>query len=400
VSSPPLDPPIYRPFARLAYGALLALGTPLGLWVAGGRVTASLVWLHAGVQLFVFFATLIVGVAQHLLPRFTGRPVRASRLAPWMLGALVGALILRVVGAAWPPAAIAGAALHAAAFGTFAGWVWRALGDTPLHLLRVQLTLASAWLGAAAALEASLRGVGGGVPSAAGMHVVYAMALHGGVLGWVLGVLLRAGPMFVRDWAVPGLLARATPWALAVSVALAALGAGGLVGAARLADLLALGTVAAALVGAGALHRARGGLPMLSRSAPEARIFRVAVGSAVGGAALSLVALVLGAAAPRSLTDAIRHLLAIGVIGAVVIAMTFRLVPVLEGRPLPWPALRAVALWSLTAAVLVRTAQGWLPAGAREVAGVLAFVAFACPAVALVPGVSGASGRASTADRT
>jgi hypothetical protein len=400
VSAPPLDPPIYRPFARLAYAAMLALGTPLGLWVAGGGVTASLVWLHAGVQLFAFFATLIVGVAQHLLPRFTGRPVHASRLAPWMLGALVGALVLRVVGAAGPPAAIAGAALHAAAFGTFAGWVWRALGDTPLLLLRVQLTLASAWLGAAAALEAALRGVGGGVPSAAGMHVVYAMALHGGVLGWVLGVLLRAGPMFVRDWAVPGRLARATPWALAASVALAALGAGAPVVAARLADVIALGTVAAALVSAGALRRARGALPMLSRSAPEARIFRVAVASALVGLVLALGALARGADAPRLLTDAIRHLLAIGVIGAVVIAMTFRLVPVLEGRPLPWPVLRAVAFWALTGAVLLRSAQLWLPDGARELAGILAFVAFACPAVALVPGVSGASGRASMADRT
>jgi uncharacterized protein involved in response to NO len=95
---------------------------------------------------------------------------------------------------------------------------------------------------------------------------------------------------------------------------------------------------------------------MLSRSAPEARIFRVAVVSALGGVALSFWALSLGAEAPRALTDAVRHLLAVGAIGAVVIAMTFRLIPVLEGRPLPWPALRGVALWTLAGAVALRTA--------------------------------------------
>lgn len=376
---------MYRAFARLAFASMLLLGAPLGVWMAGGRASAQAIWLHAGAQLFGFFATLIVGVAHHLLPRFSGRPVRATMLTPWLLGALVLALLLRLAGLAWPPAAAVGALSHGAALAAFAAWVWRALDPPPLRLLRAQLALSTLWLAGAGVLEAWLRAHGGGVPDARFMPLVYAMALVGGALGWVLGVLLRAGPMFVREWRVPPWLARATPWALALAVSLAGLAAaGGPAVAARASDALALATAASVVLAAGALRRAHGALPMLSRSLPEARIFRVAAASALAGAGLSVVALGLGAEAPRALTDAIRHLLAIGVLGAVVIAMTFRLIPVLEGRPLPWAPLRTIALGALIAAVVLRTAQGWLPAAWREASGVLAAVAFACPAAGLV----------------
>jgi hypothetical protein len=199
--------------------------------------------------------------------------------------------------------------------------------------------------------------------------------------------------MFVRDWRVPSWLARVIPAALASSIGLAA--AAGLFARTSWAPWLGRGsdagaflTLAVAVVAAGALRRSRGALPMLSRSLPEARIFRVAVASALGGGALSLWALALGPGAPRALTDAIRHLLAVGVIGAVVVAMTFRLVPALGGRPLPWPALRHVALWALTAAVALRTAQAlpW-PGGHGPlvvVSGVLVWIALACAATGLM----------------
>jgi hypothetical protein len=401
---PPLDPPVYRPFARLAFASVLLLGAPLGVWMAAGHAPAQAIWLHAAVQLFGFFATLIVGVAHHLLPRFAGRSAGASTLTPWLLAGLVAALVLRVAGVALGFGAAAGAAVHALVFAALAGWVWRALDPPPLRLLRAQLTASSAWLAAAAALEAWLRVRGTGLPDAAGMQVVYAMALIGGVIGWVLGVLLRAGPMFVRDWRVPPALARATPWALALSIALVAAPALGApsewtAALARAGDIVAFAAVAAAVATAGTLRRARGALPMLSRSVPESRIFRVAVASALAGVVLSVWALALGAEAPRALTDAVRHLLAIGVIGAVVVAMTFRLIPVLEGRPLPWPALRGVALAALTASVVVRTAPALLPAGwpgaASLVAasGVLAWIAFACAGIGLVGDPRAAAGR-------
>ncbi|MBI1963506.1 MAG: hypothetical protein HYS37_09050, partial [Candidatus Rokubacteria bacterium] len=68
----PPEPPLYRPFALLAFGATLCAGTPVGLWLlvwlyAGGPA-AGPAWrlLHAEVQILGFFATLIPGVAQHL----------------------------------------------------------------------------------------------------------------------------------------------------------------------------------------------------------------------------------------------------------------------------------------------------------------------------------------------
>jgi hypothetical protein len=396
---PSLDPPVYRPFALLAFAAIVLLGAPLGMWLLmrPAGVAAALIWLHAAVQLFGFLATLIVGVAHHLLPRFTGRAVRRTMLTPWLFAGLAAALVLRVAGALSPAAggasvaSVGGALVHTITFAAFAAWVWRTLDPPPLRLVRVQLALSSAWLAAAAALETWLRVRGGGVPDAARMQVVYAMALAGGVLGWVLGVLLRAGPMFVRDWRVPAPLARATPWALAVSVGLTAASAGGAPSAvARAADLLAATTVATAVLAAGALRPSRRALPMLSRSVPEARIFRVAVASSLAASLLALWALVLGPDASRALTDAIRHLVAIGVVGAVVIAMTFRLIPPLEGRPLPWPVLRTVALWTLAGALVLRTGQVLVPLGWDAVtplvaaSGVLAWAAFACAGLSLV----------------
>lgn len=407
----PVEPPVYRPFALLAFASVLFVGAPLGVWMALGGAPAQVIWFHAAVQLFGFFGTLIVGVAHHLVARFTGRAVRATALTPWLLCGLAAALALRAGGVAWSvatgataSAVVAGAVLYALTFAAFAGWVWRVIDPPPLRLLRARLTVASAWLAGAAALEAWLRAGGGGIPDAARMQVVYAMALIGGVLGWVLGVLLRAGPMFVRDWRVPPALVHVTPWALGIAVALHAVAAFAVESPptasvlARVGDLVAWTTLAAVIPVAGALRRSHGALPMLSRSVPESRIFRVAVASALAGCALSAWAAYLGPDAPRRLTDAVRHLLAIGMIGSVVIAMTFRLIPALERRPLPWSVLRTVALWSMVAGVALRTAHGIgvfesLPPGAPTAAsGAVVWIAFACVGVSVVARRSGRPG--------
>ena len=121
------EPPVYRPFALIALAATLVVGTPLGTWMlarlhwGGGPVSAECVWLHAHLQAFGFFGTLIVGVAHHLVPWFAGRPVTVTPLAPWLAGALGAALGLRIAGAAAGVAmlAVAAALLQALAFGLF-----------------------------------------------------------------------------------------------------------------------------------------------------------------------------------------------------------------------------------------------------------------------------------------
>jgi hypothetical protein len=411
----PVEPRLYRPFALMAFGATVLVGTPLGVWLLArlhlGAPALSVEWLllHASVQVFGFFGTLIVGVAHHLLPRFTGRPVVASALTPWLAGLLAAGLVLRaaavVVGLA--PLSAAGALAHATAFTLFAGWVWRALDPPPLARLRRHLTLSSAWLALACVFELAIRirafADGLPVPDPALMRAAHSIALLGGVIGWVIGVLLRAGPMFVSGWQVPRALVAVVPWGPALAVALsAATLVGGPIAAialARLADLAALGTVMALVVSAGALRRAGRTLPMLSRSPEETRIFRLGVVSAlVGAPAAAGLAFAAGSALPHhALADALRHLVTVGFLSSLVVAMTFRLIPVLEGAALPWPGLRNLAFTALLASVLLRTAQGLVMSGwpglgpAVVFSGALAWIALIAVAANLVTATAVAS---------
>lgn len=61
-----------------------------------------------------------------------------------------------------------------------------------------------------------------------------------------------------------------------------------------------------------------------------------------------------------------------GFLTSVVAAMTFRLIPVLEGTPLRWPWLRGVTFWALLAAVILRTSQAAVGVGGRPLAHAVA----------------------------
>lgn len=412
-----MEPPVYRPFALLAFAAMLGVGTPLGvamlawLYLGGPAVRMELVLLHAHVQIFGFFATLIPGVAPHLLARFTGRPLAPHPVHAGLAAALGAALALRVAGAAadLPLAVLTAALLQAVAFGLFGLRVWRALDPPPLAPLRLHLTLATAWLAAGCAVEAGLRATalaaGLALPDVGALRAVNAMGIFGGIVGWILGVLLRAGPMFVADWRLPGALVRAVPLLLAGAVVLAVVGEAGALEsgeiAARAGDALALVTIGAVMAAGGAFRRPGPSLPMLSRSPAEARLFRLAAGAvpvAVAGAALA-TALAARGEPTRVVADAVRHLLTVGVLTTVVVAMAFRLIPVLEGRPLLWPAARAAAFWLLLAAVVLRSGEVLVSAGlvalapAVALSGVLAWLAVAGVAANLVAAILSAPRR-------
>jgi hypothetical protein len=399
------EPPVYRPFALLAFGSTVLVGTPLGvrmlawLYLGASAVTVDTLLLHAHLQTVGFFGTLIPGVAHHLVARFTGRPTTATRATPWIAGLLGAGAGLRVA-CTWVPAPgglAAAAALESIAFALFGAWLWRSLAPAPLALVRRHLVAATGWLVAAGLLEAGLRVAaladGASTPDVAAMRVVHAMAIYGGVVGWVLGVLLRAGPMFVAGWGVPAPLAHAVPVVLALGVAVTAAGeiaAGAAV--ARLGEAMALASVVGLAVVGGAFRTAPRALPMVSRGAAEGRIFLLAVVSAAAGLAGAALAAGLAArgVAVHVVSDAVRHLVTVGFLGSVVVAMAFRLIPTLEAAALPWPGLRAVAFWSLLGAVVLRTseilvAHGW-PALAPLVAlsGMLAWIALAAVAATLL----------------
>jgi hypothetical protein len=361
----------------IALLATLLVGTPLGTWMlsrlhwGGGPVPAEHVWLHAHLQVFGLFGTLIVGVAHHLVPRFAGRPVTETALAPWLLGLIGAALALRIGGAAaaMPPLVVAAALLQAVAFGLFGVWVWRRLAGPGLATTRAALGAASVWLCLGLVVEAVARGravlgpdaLAGPDPGA--MRAVHAVAIYGGISGWIVGVVLRAGPMLVPHWRAPDRLARLAPFGLGLAVVVTGVGAGGPwsghagVALERAGEALALATVAAVAVSGGAFRRPSGSLPMLGRGGPETRFLRLAMlAAALAAIGSATAALLAWAGVPLSLVaDGLRHLVTVGFLTAMVLGMGFRLLPVITGVPLPWPRLRGVAFWALLAGVLVRT---------------------------------------------
>jgi len=374
------EPPVYRPFALLAFGTAAAAGVPLGIWLltrlhwGGGPVPPAWLLLHAHLQIFGLFGVLILGVAHHLVPRFVGRPVTADR-APALFGLVALGLALRVGGTAAgrPSALVVATLLEAAAFLLFTAWLRRALAPAPLALTRWHLALATAWLVAALLLEAALRwkAMAGGAtePDPRGIQVVYLMALLGGVGGWMLGVALRAAPMFVAGWRVPPALAWAAPWTLALSVVIGGAGeATGAVALAKLGEAVAVGTIATVAVTGGALGRRRAPRSLLARGGPELWLFRLAMTSAaVAAVGLFAAAVLAWRGVPLSLlADALRHLVTVGFLTSMAVGMAFRLIPVFEGVPVPWPRLPALAFPALLGGVLLRSGEvlaDWLWTG-------------------------------------
>ena len=181
------EPPIYRSFALLAFAATLLGGTPIGLWMLAwlylGAPAVSVEWilLHANLQILGFFATLIPGVAQHLIARFTGRPVRRDPMSRWVLGLSAAALGLRVAGmlGGWPGPVLGAALGQSAAFVVFAGWVWRSLDPPPLVLMSSGLqpreVLSALYSRSSRARAGALAGAGG---DSWGGGAIYAAALR------------------------------------------------------------------------------------------------------------------------------------------------------------------------------------------------------------------------------
>jgi hypothetical protein len=402
------EPPVYRPFALLSFGVAVLAGIPLGLralaWLYAGFDAVSLEWvlLHANLQIYGFFATLIAGVAPHLIARFTGTPLVKHRFHDALWVALGAALIGRIAGTVLGSGAkvLAAAVVQTLAFAAFGRSVWRSLDPPPLAILRRQLTASTAWIVVALALEVSMRlraGVDALVPDPAGLRAAHTLALASGVLGWVLGVLLRAAPMFVPAWNVPVPVARALPFVLGAGGLLAAAGELAHVTAlARLGDAAVLAGAVLVLHAGGVFRQAPKALPIVSRSPEEARIVRfgalVLMIAAAG--ALATMAAAFAGSSVHTATDAVRHLFTVGFLTAIVVGMAFRLIPVLEWSALPWPSLRRVAFLALVGAVVLRTAEVVVLWGLTSIApavalsGVLAWLAVACVAVNLVGAIA------------
>lgn len=127
--------PFVRNFIR---SSLLWLGggVLLGVWMAVSPQAIIYRPAHVHANLLGFVSMMIFGVAYHVIPRFTGSPLRSRRVAMvhlWVanigLAGLVGGWLLRPsMGGAGAAALMTGGIVSAAGAFLFIGNLWQTLG--------------------------------------------------------------------------------------------------------------------------------------------------------------------------------------------------------------------------------------------------------------------------------
>ncbi len=400
-----LEIPIYRPFALLALAATLGVATPIGaislyrLFAAAGPVPTIWPRLHAHLQIFGFAGVLIMGVAHHLILRFSHRLIRRTPFTAWMLGFAALGLGSRVAatmagGTASRSLWVVSGIAETLAFIVFAIWVTGELRATKPRFRSDWLMVTGAWWfaeGLAVETVALVWVAVAGIDPATATPGpgLYAMGIYGGILGWVLGVAMRVAPMFLTGRSV-GRMGGFALAGLNSGVFLAVLAEAWPPGShpaqvfSALADLGIAAAVIATGVAVGAWRPEPRRAIALQLDRTEARFFRLAFACA-GLATVGLLAgavLTLSGAPPHGfLADATRHLLTVGFLIGMICAMGFRFIPVIEGVRIAVSGARVVAFWTLVLAVVLRTAElgadylheGFL--GPAAISGFLAWVA-------------------------
>lgn len=389
----------------------LALGLPLGPW------WSAVVQAHGHLQLYGWAGLFVLGVALHFLPRLRGAPLVWPRAIPWLLGALVTALVLR--GLSQPLLSLANG-------GSAVAWLWRAtllasgvlealalggviavLGGAALRRdgppLRTRQALWSVWpfllcavgsLGLATlvnladVVQVSLAPSNRGIISAAGDGANVVLGLFGFLIPMALAMSARALPMYAGLDAFPQRALWPTALVYCAGLALALIGqiGGGdpTPGTAfgRLSGIgLAImgGVLVVFIVLCAQLMSSRGRLPARVRAlapTPEqsARNYtrRVATERATYGPYVALIgsayswallagllllldggALALGANPPVSL-DAPRHSLALGFIALLMAGVSSRMIPGFSGGRLASPRWVVALLWLGNGAAVLR----------------------------------------------
>ena len=128
--------PFVRRFIRASL-VWLGIGVAIGVAMAFVPVAVAYRPAHVHANLLGFVSMMIFGVAYHVIPRFTGRPLHSPPLAAvhlWVanagLAALAGGWIVRVhAPAAGTPMIGAGATASAVGAYLFIYNLWRTLGD-------------------------------------------------------------------------------------------------------------------------------------------------------------------------------------------------------------------------------------------------------------------------------
>jgi hypothetical protein len=373
----------YRPFLITSIALTLTFGATLGMINLArlttpyfGGVTPGSVSAHAFVQVFGFVGLFVMGVASHVLPRFTQRPLAMPSMVVVILGlqaggvmTLVAAFMLEERQVAWAWAA--GSLALVTSTSIFVLVVARTIGGSPaVGRIAPWVVAGAGWQAVVAcgSLVAAWRN---------DITIVQAMwpaALWGFAGSWIFGIGRRIFPGFlgwrlrapraegaaflVYHLAVAMSVAAAWPWPSGPRPALDVAGAIGL--------LVAVPLVSWCL-GVGS-QRPRG------LSDPERGYQRyvtaawiwLAVALVVGPLS-TLVAAATGGVVPRLVTDFGRHALAFGFITQTMMGVATRILPTFTGHALWSPRARTVAFHLLNASLILRSleavvALGFVPA--------------------------------------
>ncbi len=380
---------LHVPFVltALAFAILggFSLAIVLPVEAALGIGTASRVshaQIHGHMQVVGFVGVMMVGIAYHLIPAFEGRSLAAARLTTPSLVLLAGGVLLRVIGqplathSTFAATMVLGAIMEAAGSACFAVVVLATLrpglrrGDpTPWFFCAGAVWFATqAMLGAWWVTDAALAGS----PALPPVHdeLLVTLQLFGFVLFFILGVGVRAFPVFFAV-SRPGMRALAVPYALCqIGVACA-----------LLATLLRVTTSveASTLAGFGSVSLGIGLFWVTARtgwwrapsrlrpaSMPFALPLQIAL-AWLSTAALALVGmgitgLFTQSLPPASQVDAVRHIVAVGVVLTTIVAMGQLVLPEFaserfSGAQSAW---RRIALGVLLAvATVLRAGSRW-----------------------------------------
>lgn len=405
----------YRRFLKAALLFTLTGGTTVGamalLWMAArgrlGGLTRGEIQVHGHYQLVGWVGLFIVGIAYHILPRFTGVRLASYRWASVSFVALVTGTILRTAQPLGPGGLrslllVAGALLELLGVLIFLALVLASLPRRAREWEAYQRFVAAgtgwfaitAVMGAGQAVELARSGAFEVPPP---LNLPYlTIFLLGFVTFWILGVSLRTLPVFMGLRAHPA-LASALVVPLCVSVGALAVAesfylAGGgwvwrsifAIGGLGTALCLALGVLSVGVLAPHAKDAER---------APD-RAYEKFIVVAYGWLLLSAALLAVfslfalnGRPLDHALVGAYRHAITVGFISTMMVGMAFRIVPVFRGVPLWAPALREATFWLLGTGCVVRVlfqslstygAPVWLRiAGISGVLELAAFVLFA-----------------------
>lgn len=416
---PPGPSPHQEPFARVApllEAALLlgagggfalatvlsltsALAVPLGPW------WAALAQAHGHLQLYGWAGLFVLGVTFHFLPRLRGTPLVAPWLVPWILGVLVGGLLLRALSqplvtatqaAPWRVLLLTSGILEGAALlGAVLLLGLTARRGPPLatrpafgSALPFMATAFCALVvaGIVNLVNTVQASTTAGLVPQAGDDLNVILGLLGFLVPMALAMSVRSLPMYAGLEAFPGRVRWPLASAYLIGLVLICVGTGndpGLAGWPGMLDglgMLLIGVVILVFVGVFLrLMRARGRLPhrvaLLAPSpAAVARSYTAQVARersaygpfvavvasaylwAVLGGVLLIgdgLALLFGTPPPFAL-DVVRHSFAIGFIALMICGVAPRMLPGFSGGTIVSPTLVRATLWLGNSAAALR----------------------------------------------